>query len=243
MEEQEKGNSNKKEEQKKSKKNLNGVISCILLGICFLFIAYQVYIPLNKFPVGQILAYIIGFFALVCFMASISGFLDYKESRKIEQLEEDALREEQEFSKIDLAERALRAEKMFRMNQKELMRYYDMNLAQTKFLSLLGILMITFGVLTVAASLCIYIAIDADKTLLFVGSISGIIVDFIGAIFIKMYTKNIEAAVKFHAKFADSNNLLLANSIANKIENEQIRETTLSENSKNIVFYKQDIIL
>lgn len=201
------------------------------------------YIPLNKFPVGQILAYIIGFFALVCFMASISGFLDYKESRKIEQLEEDALREEQEFSKIDLAERALRAEKMFRMNQKELMRYYDMNLAQTKFLSLLGILMITFGVLTVAASLCIYIAIDADKTLLFVGSISGIIVDFIGAIFIKMYTKNIEAAVKFHAKFADSNNLLLANSIANKIENEQIRETTLSENSKNIVFYKQDIIL
>lgn len=29
-----------------------------------------------------------------------------------------------------------------------------------------------------------------------------------------MYTKNIEAAIKFHAKFAESNNLLLANSIA-----------------------------
>ena len=36
---------------------------------------------------------------------------------------------------------------MFRMNQKELMRYYDMNLAQTKFLSGLGIMMITFGLL------------------------------------------------------------------------------------------------
>lgn len=40
---------------------------------------------------------------------------------------------------------------MFRMNQKELMRYYDMNLAQTKFLSGLGIMMILFGILIVAA--------------------------------------------------------------------------------------------
>jgi hypothetical protein len=72
-----------------------------------------------------------------------------------------------------------------------------------------------------------------------VGSLSGIVVDFIGAIFIKMYTKNIEAAVKFHAKFAESNNLLLANSIANKIEDDKIREDTLSEISKNIILAKK----
>mgnify|MGYP006906621544 CR=1 FL=1 len=83
-----------------------------------------------------------------------------------------------------------------------------------------------------------YIFMDADKALLFAGSSSGIVLDFIGAVFIKMYTKNIEAAVKFHAKFAESNNLLLANSIANKIENDQIREDTLSEISKSIVLVK-----
>lgn len=127
---------------------------------------------------------------------------------------------------------------MFRMNQKELMRYYDMNLTQTKFLSVLGIMMIIFGMLIVILTLYLYTSLDGDKTLLFVGSLSGIIVDFIGAIFIKMYTKNIEAAVKFHAKFAESNNLLLANSIANKIENDNIRENTLSEISKNIVSNK-----
>ena len=43
-------------------------------------------------------------------------------------------------SEIDPEKRALRAEKMFRMNQKELMRYYNMNLAQTKFLYGLGII-------------------------------------------------------------------------------------------------------
>nr|WP_325243063.1 hypothetical protein [uncultured Oscillibacter sp.] len=66
-----------------------------------------------------------------------------------------------------------------------LMRYYDMNLAQTKFLSGHGILMIVFGVLTVAASSYLYRSQDSDKALLFVGSSSGIIVDFIGAIFIR----------------------------------------------------------
>lgn len=139
-------------------------------------------------------------------MVSVSCFFDFKESRKMEKLDEDARREEKEFSEIDPEKRALREEKMFRMNQKELMRYYDMNLAQTKFLSALGIIMIIFGILIVAASLYMYMSLKSDKVLLFVGSLSGIVVDFIGAIFIKMYTKNIEAAVKFHAKFAESNN-------------------------------------
>lgn len=171
-------------------------------------------------------------------------FFDYKESKKIEKLEEDAKREEKEFSEINPEKRSLRAEKMFRMNQKELMRYYDMNLAQTKFLSGLGIMMIVVGVLIVMASLYMYISLGTDKMLLSVGSLSGIVVDFIGAIFIKMYTKNIEAAVKFHAKFAESNNLLLANSIAHKIDDNILRETTLSEIAKDIILakkYKDDI--
>ena len=97
-----------------------------------------------------------------------------KESKKIEKLDEDARREEKEFSEIDPEKSALRAEKMFRMNQKELMRYYDMNLAQTKFLSGLGIMMIIFGILIAVASLYMYMSSGADKILLFVGSLSGI---------------------------------------------------------------------
>lgn len=217
---------------------MNGVIGGFIFGVILAFIAYQLYIKSIKFPIGQILAYIIGFCALIFFMVAASSFFDYKESKKIEKLDEDARREEKEFSEIDPEKRALRAEKMFRMNQKELMRYYDMNLAQTKFLSGLGIMMIIFGILIVAASLYMYISLASDRVLLYVGSLSGIVVDFIGAIFIKMYTKNIEAAVKFHAKFAESNNLLLANSIASKIDDDKIRENTLSEISKSIILAK-----
>ena len=241
MEKQEKIDSNKteKKNQKKSQKDMNGLIGGLIFGLLFVFVAYQIYNKLIGFPIGQILVYIIGFCAFICFMVSVSCFFDYKESKKMEKLDEEARREEKEFSEIAPEKRALRAEKMFRMNQKELMRYYDMNLAQTKFLSGLGIMMIIFGILIVVASLYMYASFDSDKILLLVGSLSGIVVDFIGAIFIKMYTKNIEAAVKFHAKFAESNNLLLANSIANKIDDNKLREDTLSEISKNIIFAKK----
>ena len=112
------------------------------------------------------LVYIVGFLAFICFMASVSCFFDFKESKKIEKLDEDARKEEKEFSEIALEQKELRAEKMFRMNQKELMRYYDMNLTQTKFLSALGIMMVIFGMLIVAASLYMYMSLNADKVLL-----------------------------------------------------------------------------
>ena len=238
-----KSESNKVEQktQKSSQKDKNGIIGGLVFGTILGFLAYQIYIKIFEFPIGQILVYILGFLAFVCFMVSLSCFFDFKESKKREKLDEDTRREEKEFSEIDPEKRVLRSEKMFRMNQKELMRYYDMNLTQTKFLSVIGIMMIIFGILIVIASLFMYMSLDSGEILLFVGSLSGIVVDFIGTIFIKMYTNNIEAAVKFHAKFAESNNLLLANSIANKIEDDKLRENTLSDISKNIIFANKNI--
>ena len=104
-----------------------------------------------------------------------------------------------------------------------------------------AIMMIIFGIVIVVVSLVMYVYTDADKTLLTVGNISGILINFVGAVFIRMYTHNVEAAVKFHAKFAESNNLLLANSIANKIEDEKLREETLSEIAKDIIVYNNTI--
>lgn len=203
------------------------------------FLAYLVYSKIGDFPLGQMLSFLSGFPAFLFFAVAFSSFFDWKEALKREKLEGEAREEEREFSEITSDKRALRAEKLFRMNQKELMRYYTMNLTQTKFLSILGIVMILAGIVIVLTSCVIYVSVESDKMLLVVGNISGIVVDFIGAVFIKMYTQNLEAAVKFHAKFAESNNLLLANSIANKIENADLREQTLSDISKKIVLAKQ----
>lgn len=224
--------------QSESRKAMNGLQGGIICGLLLGLGAWGIY-HYYQYAVCKILFWVIIVLMVICFAVAVSCFVDWKSAKKREKFEEEARKEEEEFSEIDSSKRALRAEKMFKMNQKELMRYYDMNLTQTKFLSGLGIMMIIFGILIVVVSLYMYTSLDSDKVLLLVGSLSGIVVDFIGAIFIKMYTKNIEAAVKFHAKFAESNNLLLANSIANKIDDDKLREDTLSEISKNIIFAKK----
>ena len=220
-------------------KAANGMTGGLVFGLILSVVCYKAYGILYAYPLGKIIVYAIGFFAFICFAVAVSCFFDWKTAKRKARLDEEAQKEEKEFSEIDPSKRALRAEKLFKMNQKELMRYYDINLVQTKFLSALGIGLIIFGALMAGISLIAYVSHESDKTLLFVGSISGIIVDFIGTLFIKMYTKNVSAAVKFHAKFAESNNLLLANSIANKIENETLREETLSAISKEIVSAKK----
>ncbi len=229
---------NNQQVQRKSEKDKNGVVGGIVFGIILTIVGWIVYRYLFQLLAGKIILTVIGSFGFLCYAVAISCFIDYKESRKIEKMEEDAQAEEKEFSEIDPSKRELRAEKLFRMNQKELMRYYDVNLGQTKFLSGLGIVMIIAGVLVVAVTIYLYSSKELDRAILFVGGLSGVVFDFIGAIFIKMYTGNVEAAVKFHAKLAESNNLLLSNSIANKIDDKKLREETLSDISKSIVLRK-----
>lgn len=221
-------------EQSESEKAKNAMwgsgICSVILGIC----AFAI----HRWLSGRIEKIVFGITVLLvilCLLVALSSFFDWKTAKKIEKLEAEAREEEKEFSEIDFSKKALRAEKMFKMNQKELMRYYDMNLAQTKFLSGLGIIMIIFGILIIVVSVVVYVYMDADKIILLTGNISGILIDFVGAVFIRMYTQNVEAAVRFHAKFAESNNLLLANSIANKIEDEKLREETLSEIARDII--------
>ena len=67
--------------QKKSEKDRNGVISGIVFGCIFVFLAYQIYDKIFEFPIGKILVYIIGFLAFICFMVSVSSFFDFKESK------------------------------------------------------------------------------------------------------------------------------------------------------------------
>jgi len=227
-------NANNSNKQSESKKALNGMEGCIAVSIVLGVLTYWAYSN-NEFLIVKIAFWILLASTILFCFVSISCFFDWKDAKKLEKLETEAREAEKEFAEIDPSKRALRAEKLFKMNQKELMRYYDMNLAQTKFLSVLGIVMVISGIIIVAVSLYLYTYIEMDKALLVVGNVSGIIVDFVGAVFIKMYTQNVEAAVKFHAKFAESNNLLLANSIANKIECEELREKTLSEIAKDII--------
>ena len=108
--------------QSESKKAMNGmqggIVFAVISGLCAHFV-YKFY----EFPIGKIIFWLILIFAVLCCLVVVSCFFDWKTAKKIEKLEADAREEEKEFSEIDPSKRALRAEKMFKMNQKELMRY------------------------------------------------------------------------------------------------------------------------
>ncbi len=216
-------------------KDRNGILSSLFISVVLCIVCFVLYKNCWSYVFAKIIFYFLLFFILIILMVGVSCFFDYKEDKKIEQYEKEALEQEKELMDIDPSKRELRAEKLFRVNQKELMRYYEMNISQTKYLSRLGVSMLVFGFVIVAASIYVCSTKIINNFLLIVGSISGILIDFLGTIFIGMYNKNVEAAIKFHTKFVESNSLLLANSIANKIDTQEIRETTLAEMSKKII--------
>ena len=139
-----------------SKKAMNGFQGSIVCAIILGLIAIILH-RLLEGVIVQISFWILILLVIFCLLVATSCFFDWKTAKKIEKLEEETQKEEKEFAEIDFNKRALRAEKMFKMNQKELMRYYDMNLAQTKFLSGLGIMMIIFGIVIVVVSLVMYV--------------------------------------------------------------------------------------
>ena len=96
----------KQEEQKKSQKDRNGIIGGLVFGAISFFFAYQAYKILFEFLIGKILVGIFALLTLIFIAVSISCFFDYKESKKIEKLEEDAKREEKEFLEIDKEKRS-----------------------------------------------------------------------------------------------------------------------------------------
>ena len=66
------------------------------------------------------------------------------------------------------------------------------------------------------------------------GAISGILVDFIGALFIRMYTETIKASMQLQNKLVHNNDNLLANLLAEDIDDINLRNQTLAEIAKTI---------
>lgn len=226
---------NKNEVIKESKSASNAIMGESIIIVFLGFIIFVIYQKLFNYLIAKIVFYFFLILIVLFNLLLISSILDWISAIRIERIEEEIRAEEKEYAGIDISNRALRSEKLYKINQKELMKYYDMNLAQTKFLTGLGIGMILSGVIITIGTIVAYSFLQPDIALLIIGNLTGILLDFMGTIYIKMYTKNLEAAVRFHGKIAESNSLLLANSIANKIENEDLRERTLSDISKEIV--------
>lgn len=146
-----------------------------------------------------------------------------------------SLENEKELQQSNVLTIEQKADKQFRYNQREIKRYYDVNLLHTKLLLGFGVLLLLIGLGIIVIIIVLYFqSNDISNLILVLGGISGLLIDFIGAVFVCVYAKTIKMGISFYAKLVGSNDLLLSNAIAAKIKNSNLRDKTLSEIAKNI---------
>jgi len=150
--------------------------------------------------------------------------------------------EELELLDIEEEQHEKRAEVRFKNHQKEIKRYYDINLSHLKVVFPLGIGIIVFGSAVIIISIVIFRDIAQENIMpITIGVISGLLIDFIGAIFIRMYIETVKASTKFHNQLVYSNNNLFANVLVTKISDEKLRNETFAEMAKLISSTNKEI--
>ena len=125
-----------------------------------------------------------------------------------------------------------RAEKVLRINELQLRRYYDLNLSQNLWVLWLGIVCIFLGVAVIATALYLTLKVATNSQARVItavlGGVGAILSNAVAAIYLKMNASASESLTEFHGKLVDTNRLLLANLFAARIEDSERRSATLS---------------
>ena len=150
------------------------------------------------------------------------------------RLEQHLADSENELELLEIPEQSgeYRAEKLLRLYQLELKRYYDQTLRH----SAVGIFLIVLGF-----SICGYtlFLVDRmfqegkgelqDKVLVSgVGLVSGLLSNFVAAIYLKMHAEAIKSLTEFHQRLVNSHKLHFSNYIIAKIDEPTLRHQTLA---------------
>ncbi|WP_052723908.1 TRADD-N-associated membrane domain-containing protein [Paenibacillus wulumuqiensis] len=148
------------------------------------------------------------------------------------------LETEIELEKIGVESDAKRSEKLFRAHQDELKRYYDQALRHSSLIMLVGICTLIIGFLIILSTLyLVYLDMtegNSQTVIATLGGISGILVEFIAVIFLKMYSEIIKSTNDFHSRLVEINKLYYSNFISSKIFTNKTKEEAWAQIAVNL---------
>lgn len=168
--------------------------------------------------------------------------------QRISQLEYDI--QELDF-RIDLQQfevnkRQTQAEKLLRVNDFQLRRYYDLNISQNSWIFLLGIFCIVLGIAMVGITLFLVIrvahSLQTQVITAALGSIGAILANFVAVIYLKMNSTATDNLKVFHSRLVETHQFLLGNLLASRIEQDEKRWETLSRLSLCLMQKGRDYI-
>jgi hypothetical protein len=128
-----------------------------------------------------------------------------------------------------------RAERLFKLHQLELKKYYDQALSQSRWIFYVGLACLVLGFLIIWGAYRIItgneIAHSAQKTIVaVVGAIGSLLSSYIGAIYMKMYTETLKSLTAFHNRLVRTHHMHYGAYLAARISDDtKLLNVTLSK--------------
>jgi hypothetical protein len=118
--------------------------------------------------------------------------------------------------------------KLFKIQETDVKRYYNQALSHARFIFWIGLAIVIFG-LTIIVFTGIQVAYRPHDSLekialASVGGVTGLLVNFVGLVFIRMFGATITSLRDFHGRLIATHHLLFGNIIAARISNKHLRD-------------------
>lgn len=120
-----------------------------------------------------------------------------------------------------------KANKKFKLHQKELKRYYDQSLKHSSMIFFVGIGAMGIGLTVVGITVYVISRTNIESTSIIIailGGISGVLANYIGVIYLKMYSSTNQSITDFHNRLVNTHKIHFSNFFASKITNDIERE-------------------
>jgi len=212
----------------------------IFIGASLLIVSFILYIILYRiFHLSETALVLSSFLVLYGVVALAKSFQYFPL-----EIEDRIFQLQNELDLLSLEDASIeeRAEKLFRLHQFELKKYYDQTLKHSKWIFIIGILSIIIGFVFIAISFVTLIKFPekfktfSDKALVgILGTIGAVLSNFVAVIFVKMYSETIKSLTEFHNRLVITHYLHFGNFLVSKIKDEKLREETLSKLAIEII--------
>jgi hypothetical protein len=200
----------------------------LVTGVALLALSPFLYfvIPQRMARSVALVVFAYGLVTLMVALANSPRELDQQLARVEDELELLAIKD---------TSREQRAQKLLKLHQSELKRYYDQTLRQTSVIFFAGLVCMVLGFVVVGGSL--YIIWQTPTSLLQqklilggLGAIGGILSNFVAVMYLRMFTQTISSLTEFHHRLVSTHNLYFGNFLLSKIGRDwSLYERGLSE--------------
>ena len=201
-----------------ARKRREAVFWKVFIGIAGAVIVVCVYLFVTAAPDEvwrRTLAGIGALVALFIMVFLVHVPLEIRTENRILRGDIEQLEFESELVAYEASTAERRAQKLLRINEKHLQRYYDLNLRQGLWVLVTGIGCVVAGITVVGWT---FYAVnqasgqtEAQIVIGAVGAVGAILINYVAAIYLRMHASAAESLTAFHARLTSIHELFLAN--------------------------------